>query len=64
MAQPKAINGKPAPRGKIPTLTIGTFALAASVANLIVGTLVFVEFSVIVPGSPAWASLGYLPAIQ
>jgi hypothetical protein len=32
-------------KGEISIVTIGTFARAASVANLIVGMLVFVEFS-------------------
>jgi Cu/Ag efflux pump CusA len=47
MTQPKAIGEKSAVKREIPTPRIGTFARAASVANLIVGTLVFVEFSVI-----------------
>jgi len=46
MAQPKAIDQKSAAKREIPALTIGTFIQAAIVANLIVGTLVFVEFCV------------------
>jgi hypothetical protein len=47
MAQHRAIHRKPSLKGEIPIVTIGTIARAAGVANLIVGTLVFVEFSVI-----------------
>ncbi len=46
MAQPKEIGRNPASKGEIPILTVRTFARAASVANLLVGTLVFVQFSV------------------
>jgi hypothetical protein len=46
MAQPKALDQKSVVKREIPALTIGTFVQAAIVANLIVGTLVFVEFSV------------------
>ena len=46
MAYLKPIDGKYAQKGAIPTLTLGTFVQAASVANLLVATLVFIEFSV------------------
>ena len=46
MAYLKPIDGKYAQKGAIPTLTLGTFVHAASVANLLVATLVFIEFSV------------------
>jgi len=42
MAPPKAIDQKIAPNGAIPALTPWTFVRAASVANLVVATLVFV----------------------
>ena len=47
MAPPKSIDGKNALKRAIPALTLGTFVQAASVANLLVATLVFIEFSVI-----------------
>jgi hypothetical protein len=46
MAPQKSTDRKNGQKGAIPTLTIGTFAQAASLATLLVGTLVFVEFSV------------------
>ncbi len=47
MALPKSIDRKKAPRGAMPALTSWNFVRAASLANLLVATLVFVEFSVI-----------------
>jgi hypothetical protein len=42
MGQHRAIHRKPSLKGEIPIVTIGTFGRVASVAHLIVGTLVFV----------------------
>jgi hypothetical protein len=47
MAPGIAILGIQARKSAIPTLTIGTFVTAASAANLLVGTMVFVEFIII-----------------
>jgi hypothetical protein len=47
MSLPKSIDRKKAPSGAMPALTPWTFVRAASLANLLVATLVFVEFSVI-----------------
>jgi hypothetical protein len=46
MGYPRTIHGNSAVKGEVPTLTLGTFVQAASVANLLVSTLVFIEFSV------------------
>jgi hypothetical protein len=46
MAPRKSTDRKNGQKRAIPTLTIGTFVQAAIVANLLVGSLVFVEFSV------------------
>ncbi len=45
MAPQKAIDGKYAPTGAIPVDTTRMYALAASIANLLVAMLVFVVFS-------------------
>jgi hypothetical protein len=47
MAPPKSIDRNKAPNGAIPALTPWTFVRAAGLANLLVATLVFVEFSAI-----------------
>lgn len=47
LALPKSIEMKKVPSGAIPALTPRTFVRAASLANLLVATLVFVEFSAI-----------------
>jgi hypothetical protein len=46
MAPRKSTDRKNDQKGAIHTLTVGTFVQAAIVANLIVGTLVFSEFSI------------------
>ncbi len=47
MAHPNSLDRNNAPSGAIPVLKPWTFVRAASLANLLVATLVFVEFSVI-----------------
>jgi hypothetical protein len=47
MASQESIDRKNAPNGALPALTPWTFVRAAVVANLVVATLVFIEFSAI-----------------
>jgi hypothetical protein len=47
MARPKSIAKKNALKGTVPTVTLGTFVQAARLANLLVATLVFLEFGVL-----------------
>jgi hypothetical protein len=42
----RSIDGKSTQKAAIPSLTLETFVRAASAVNVIVGTLVFIEFSV------------------
>jgi hypothetical protein len=47
MAPPRSIDGKNVLQGAIPAVTPWTFIRAAGLANLLVATLVVIEFSVI-----------------
>ena len=51
MPPPKSIDRKNALKGAIPALTPWTFVRAAGAANLIVATLVLIDFSVIALGT-------------